>query len=119
MGKVKVRTLGDEKQEKKEKEKAKRGAEAKKLQGESSQSHVAKNEAIKEKIEKPEKKPKTKIQTQKKEKPSKKQHSNNYNTVAKILDKNKKYSLKEALAILPQTKKSQVRRNCRTPYQYY
>lgn len=106
MGKVKVRTLGDEKQEKKEKEKAKRGAEAKKLQGESSQSHVAKNEAIKEKIEKPEKKPKTKIQTQKKEKPSKKQHSNNYNTVAKILDKNKKYSLKEALAILPKLKRA-------------
>jgi len=106
MGKVKVRTLGDEKQEKKEKEKAKRGAEAKKLQGESSQSHVAKNEAIKEKIEKPEKKPKTKIQTQKKEKPTKKRHSNSYITVAKIIDRNKKYSLKEALCLIPKLKRA-------------
>ncbi len=97
MGKVKVRTLGDEEQEKQEKKKAKRGAEEKKLQ----------KEVVEEKVVKSEEATKTKIRTEiKKFKPSKKQHSNSYITVAKIIDRNKKYSLREALNLLPKLKRA-------------
>lgn len=110
MGKIKVRTLGDEKQEKLEKKKAKRGAEEKKLQ----------KEAVEEKVVKSEEPAKVKIQTETKEpskKPkslpagrhgkfTKKQRSNSYSVVAKIIDRNKKYSLKEALELLPKLKRA-------------
>ncbi len=103
MGKIKVRTLGDEKQEKLEKKKAKRGAEEKKLQ----------KEVVEEKVVKSEEPAKAKVQTETKEpskKPkskfNKKQRSNSYSTVAKIIDRNKKYSLKEALDLLPKLKRA-------------
>lgn len=103
MGKIKVRTLGDEKQEKQEKKKAQLRAEEKKQQ----------KEVVEEKVVKSEEEAKAKIQTQTKEpskksklKSTKKQRSNSYNTVAKIIDRNKKYSLKEALDLLPKLKRA-------------
>lgn len=103
MGKIKVRTLGDENQEKKEKEKAKRVAQEKKLQ----------KKIVEEKKVKPEEVAKdTPIaQSSKKSATSKKtikrqKRSTNYNTASKIIDKTKKYSLKEALDILPKLKRA-------------
>lgn len=103
MGKIKVRTLGDEKQEKLEKKKAKFVAEGKKLQ----------KEVVEEKAGRSEETAKAKIQTETKEpakksksKSTKKQRSVSYNTVAKIIDRNKKYSLKEALDLLPKLKRA-------------
>lgn len=112
MGKIKVRTIGDEKQEKKEKKKARRDAEEKKLQ----------KEVLEEKTSKPEETTKAKVAQAKEDLPATKQeapakkpkfksakkqkHSKSYITVAKIIDKNKKYSLHEALEILPKLKRA-------------
>lgn len=103
MGKIKVRTLGDEKEEKKEKKKAQLRTETKKLQ----------KEVVEEKVVKSEEAAKTKVQPETKEpskkskaKSPKKQRSNSYSTVAKIIDRNKKYSLKEALDLLPKLKRA-------------
>jgi large subunit ribosomal protein L1 len=107
MGKIKVRTLGDEKQEEKEKKKAKRGAEEKKLQKEGALPDDGKKEVAEETV-----KVITQTQTEEKKKSSKKpksakkQHSTSYDTVAKIIDRNKKYSLKEALDLLPKLKRA-------------
>ena len=104
MGKIRIKTLGDEKQKKQEKKKAAiphviPGQVADAPRGTGIQLHQTENQPAKTT---------TKVKADKKTKKSKfakkQTRSNNYNTVAKIIDKNKKYLLKEALEILPSLK---------------
>lgn len=116
MGKIKVRTLGDEKQEKQEKKKAQLRAEAKKQHDESKSPVPAKKEVAKEKVykseaaqvqtEEPAKEKKKESPKKSKQKSTKKQRSAGYVTVSKMIDQNKKYSLKEALDLLPKLKRA-------------
>lgn len=116
MGKIRVRTLGEETLEQKQKNKAKEKAQEKKLVkggkgGERiisvgpSEEELAKIELPKETTETEPTKVKTKAKsTYKKEK--KAPHSKSYQAVAKIVDRNKKYSLTEALELLEKLKRS-------------
>lgn len=131
MGKIRVRTLGDEKQEKQEKKKAQLKSEARKTKQDADLYPVKKvqeekkqpDEIVEQKTSKPENAEKTKtikepeIEAKKSEKApktttagkkskfaKKQKRSDSYTKVAKIVDKNKKYSLKEALEILPKLK---------------
>lgn len=109
MGKVKVRALGDEAQEKNQKNKAKQKSSEKKLVkgakgGERvvavgpSDEELAKIELPKE-TEGPKE---TKVKKKDAQKKFKKHiRSNKYLALAKFVDKNKTYSIKEALEILP------------------
>lgn len=106
MGKIKVRTLGDEKQEKKEKKKAQIRAEGKKLQKEVVEEKIAKPEEAQTKASAQTKEEKKETSKKTKFKSAKKRRSNSYTDIAKIIDKNKKYSLKEALALLPKLKRA-------------
>src|SRR3990167_1817868 len=110
MGKIRVKTLGDEEAEKNQKNQAKKRKEAKKLVkgahgGERvvavgpSEEELVKLEQV-EKVEEVAKEPQKKKETQK-EKAPKRVRSKTYLTVAKMIDKNKQYSLAEALALLP------------------
>lgn len=113
MGKIRVRTLGDEKREKQEKKKAQLRTEAKKIADEK----IPQKEAVEVKVTEPasaakaepdatEKEAKE-VKSKKKDKSAKKQtHSAKYLAVAKLVDKNKKYSLGEALEILPKLKRA-------------
>jgi len=95
MGKIRVKTLGDEELEKKEKKEAKKRTEQKK----------SVKTAVEETVEvanKPIDKPKT----EKKKTDNGKSHSKHYQTVAKMVDKKKVYSLSEALELLPKLKLS-------------
>lgn len=112
MGKIRVRTLGDEKKEKQEKKIAQQKAEAKKVvEAQKPQTEaVEKKPEVEEAAVKPEVEAKPVEETKKtakKEKfaTSKKQtHSGKYLAVVSLVDKNKKYQLKEALEILPKLK---------------
>lgn len=116
MGKIRIKTIGDEESEKKQKEEARKRAEAKRIETERAKARDV------ESAEKPSDKQKkdTTISTDipapatKARKPGVNQrldqqksalkHSSKYNAVAKKVDKNKKYPLKEALELLPQLK---------------
>ncbi len=120
MGKIKVRTLGDESLENKQKEKSKQKAQEKKLVkgakgGERivsvgpSEEELAKivivSEANQSQADKPKAgKPKTASKKQKKEK--KAPHSKSYQKVMATLDRNKKYSLLDGLSVLEKLKRS-------------
>ncbi len=112
MGKIRIKTLGDEEQEKKQKEKVERKKEAKKV---GKFSFEGKTETKAEEVKS--EKLSTEVQTepqklsvaksasggQKKEKFQKKQkasHSTKYLTLTQMVDKKKTYSLSEALEIL-------------------
>lgn len=118
MGKIRVKTLGDEDLEKKQKQEARLDREARQAKNKQEQKKLAKVHD-EEKIE-----PKEEVKaeaTEKKEEPvktldkkkskkekfstSKKQaRSKKYQTVAKLVDKNKSYSLSDALELLPKLK---------------
>jgi len=108
MGKIRVKTIGDESQEKKEKQKAQKRAQAKKeieekkVSSENTES-ISTTEKTELKTESKETSSKTKLKTHQKNKKSQK-HSGKYLTVAKLVEKNKKYTLSEALEILPKLK---------------
>ncbi len=110
MGKIRVRTLGDEKKEKEDKKAAFKKAEAKKLSekevkepAQADQESPAKETADKpENIEKAVEKAKAK--PSKFKSANKKARSDKYLAALQIVDKNKKYALKEALGILPKIK---------------
>lgn len=115
MGKVKVRTLGDESLENKEKNKSKQKANEKKLVkggkgGERivsvgpSEEEIAKMELPKETEETQETKVKTKAKKFKKEK--KAPHSKSYDNALRNLDRSKKYALSEGLSMLEKLKRS-------------
>ncbi|MDO8583269.1 MAG: hypothetical protein Q7R51_01965 [bacterium] len=115
MGKIKMRTLGNEELENKEKNKSKqKGLEKKLVKGAKggervvsvgpSEEEISKMALPKEVVEE-----KTEVKKVKKafKKENKAPHSKNYQTVAKIVDRNKKYSLTEALDLLEKLKRSQ------------
>ena len=116
MGKVKIRTLGDESLENKQKQQSKQKNKEKKLvkggkggerivsvgPSEEELSHI---EIPKETEEKQE--VKTKIKTKKNLKKEKKApHSKSYQKAMETLDRNKKYKLTDALSILEKLKRS-------------
>lgn len=115
MGKIRIKTLGDEEQEKKDSKKAQAKAEAKKTAeaakkaaedraseetGESDEAKVASE--VKEEI-KQEKKPKKKDKFKKSKESSR---SKSYLAVAGKLEKGKTYKLTDALSLLPDIKMS-------------
>ncbi|HUQ85817.1 MAG TPA: hypothetical protein VM077_05830 [Candidatus Limnocylindrales bacterium] len=116
MGKIRVKTIGIEEDEKKEKKEAKARAEAKRIEAAKKQGAAEKEaketndssksaETTKDKNDVAEGEKKAK--KTKKEKFSTKKanpHSTKYITVAKLIDKNKTYKLTEALVILPKLK---------------
>jgi large subunit ribosomal protein L1 len=113
MGKIRVKTLGDEKQEKKDNKKAQAKLEAKKAAEAAKRAAGELEEEVKE--VKPEtaeviadaKEEKTEEKKPKKDKFKKskgKAHSKAYLAVAEKIEKNKAYKLAEALTILPSLK---------------
>lgn len=102
MGKIRVKALGDEEQEKKQQEEARKRAEAKKAEKQNVASAEAgeivesgsekENEAVKEAVKK---KPVLKDALKSAS------HSKKYREKAELVDKNKVYKLSEALEILP------------------
>jgi large subunit ribosomal protein L1 len=108
MGKIRVKTLGDEKTEKQQKDEAKKRAEAKRIE-ELKATASQKEEAVEatpsaESVEKTEDAPEKKETKKKDFKTAKSKHSQKYVAVAGLVEKKKVYSLKEALAILPTLK---------------
>lgn len=123
MGKIRVKTIGDETQEKDEQLKAKKKAEAKRAQEAAKktaeETETPKEETVTEKIaekkaEKAAEVTETKAEVkEKKAKSAKKfqkdtteKHSKNYRTVAAQVEKQKKYSLTEAIALLPKLQRA-------------
>ncbi len=120
MGKIKIRELGNEALEQKEKQKSKQKAHEKKLvkggKGGERVVSVGPSEEELARLQLPsasadggqakteESKPKKAKSAYKKIK--KAPHSKSYQTIAKIVDRNKKYSLIDALAILEKLKRS-------------
>lgn len=99
MGKIRIKTLGDESQEKKQQEEARKRAEAKRAEKQGSEKEKIKEEVKQAETAKPQAK-KSKYA----EKTAKSKRSKKYNAVTAKLEKNKVYSLKEALTILPELK---------------
>ena len=119
MGKIKVRSLGDNEIEQKQKEKSKQKAKEKKLVkggkgGERivsvgpSEEELSKvvivSEANQSQIDKP--KAEKRQAKSDKRKASERSRSKSYQTVAQIVDRSKKYNLTEALNILEKLKRS-------------
>jgi large subunit ribosomal protein L1 len=105
MGKIRVKTLGLEEEEKKQKEEAKKRAEIKRQQAIAEAKREAKPEKKIETTEataskEPEKKKKN--ETAKKSGKLLKKHSDKYLTQAAKVDRTKKYALNDALTLLPQ-----------------
>lgn len=104
MGKIRIKTLGDEEQEKKQKKQAEKRKEAKVA--------VQKEEApvVSAETAAPEKAKETETAAKKKEKFVKKEgksaRSKNYQIVAKLVDRSKTYSVNDALILLPQLKRA-------------
>jgi len=118
MGKIKVRELGNEILENKQKQKSKQKNKEKKLVKGSkggervvavgpTEEEIAKIELPKEQVEE---KTEVKVKTAKKKfkKEKKAPHSKSYMAIAKTLDKSKKYSLLEGLNILEKLKRSKL-----------
>lgn len=114
MGKIRVKTLGNEEAEKKQKQEAKKKAENKKLvkgakggerivavgptEEELAKLEIPKVEAIKS--------PKEEKKQTKARAVSKRVRSKNYQAVAKIVDRSKKYTLSEALDLISKLKRA-------------
>lgn len=109
MGKIRVKTLGDTEAEKKQKEEAKKRAEAKRAEKRTEDekpavvTEEAKPEAQKV-VEKPAEETKTKQKSKYAAKNTKSKRSTKYKDVAKKVDVAKFYSLTEALSLLPELK---------------
>lgn len=128
MGKIRVKTIGIEEDEKTEKKKAKERAEAKRIEaakklGQETKAEAEKRQAVgetgtkgepkvSEETDEPsnkrEKAENREVKKTKKEKFAKKGkiRSKTYADSAKLVDKNKKYTLSEALALLPKLKRT-------------
>ena len=125
MGKVKVRTLGDESLENKQKDKSKQKSKEKKLvkggkggerivsvgPSEEELAALSASEKLSDSVVaiKPSDKKTATTETQKKQKHRKvkeRSRSKSYQTVAQIVDRSKKYNLTEALNILEKLKRS-------------
>jgi large subunit ribosomal protein L1 len=111
MGKIRVKSFGDEEQEQKDKLRAEKKAEAKKIgMQEAAEAKAKAGETVEEtKTETTEEAPKadkpTKGKNYIKTVVAKKQsHSEKYRKVATLVEKNKKYKLPEALALLEKVK---------------
>ncbi len=113
MGKIRVKVIGDEEQEQKQKKDARKKKEAKKaaedkaVKGQEPVIEAVENtatpsqdtKAVKEKIKESKK-------TVKKTATTARQRSKRYQTTRVLVDKNKKYSLSQALELLPKLKLS-------------
>lgn len=109
MGKIRVRTIGDEEQEIKQAAEAKKRAEVKKTEKRPDDQAVTEE---KEKAASPEENKSLDAKTQpaktKKEKfkAAQKTRSSSYQEKASLLEKDRQYSLSEAVALLPQLKRA-------------
>ncbi len=119
MGKIRIKTLGDETVEKKQREEArldreakqaKKQAEAKKIEAEKEMGQKAEEVKV---TEAPKSQEKAASSEEKKKTVKKKfalkraqKHGVNYVNVAKLVEKNKSYSLAEALVVLPKLKRA-------------
>jgi large subunit ribosomal protein L1 len=111
MGKIRVKTLGNEQKEKLDKKKSKERSLAKKVIETKPQPDSQPQKDKKEQVAKPQEtttqesekveKPKASEKNKKTKTSRKPKHSHNYLALAKMFDKNKKHALKEALEILP------------------
>lgn len=122
MGKIRVKTIGIEEDEKEQKKKAKERAEAKRIEAAKAEGAAKKEEKEEAKELKTPQKAETQPSEDKKEakaekkeskykaKTSKKKqpHSSSYLAMAKMVDKNKKYTLAEAIKILNSTKRTKL-----------
>lgn len=113
MGKIRVKALGDEEKEKKDKKKAQARAEAKKLAEEAkiAAGEIAAPEKTETKTESVEsevaaKENKEPKKGKKKFSKKKQNHSDAYIALAKTIEKKKIYALTEALALLPKLKRA-------------
>lgn len=109
MGKIRVKTLGDEALEKEQKKEAKKRQEAKKTQEVKAeeQTPAPSIETVEEKAVKTETKEEIKEEKPKKKefvKTTDRTRSKNYQTVAKLVDKSKEYNLTDALSLLEKLK---------------
>jgi large subunit ribosomal protein L1 len=109
MGKIRIKTLGDEEQEKVDTKKAQARAEAKKAREEAEARRAAAEGTQEVKVvEKPvekEEEPKKKVEI-KKATTSKKKKSNSYQKALTLIDKTKTYKLAEALPLLEKMKRT-------------
>jgi large subunit ribosomal protein L1 len=112
MGKIRIKTLGDEEKEKKQKEEerkrreakiAESKAEAKKVEAE--ESPVIANE-VKQSQTQEVATDKEKSKKQKTSVSHVQKHSSKYTEIAALVDKNKAYKLQEALTVLPKLKRA-------------
>lgn len=99
MGKIRVKALGDETLEELEKQEAKKRKETKKAE---KAQDVSMDETPVLKPEKQQQTSKPKAENKKQKTEKKSSHSKKYQTVAAKVDKQKTYSLAEALYLLPQ-----------------
>jgi large subunit ribosomal protein L1 len=110
MGKIRIKTLGDEEQEKEQKKKQQQRAEAKKVEATKKDAEEKTDEAVKETAAPAEEEtPKEDKRAKKKEKFAGKKtqkHSTKYLSVSEVIDRNKKYKLAEAVAILPKLQRA-------------
>lgn len=111
MGKIRVKTLGDETAEKEQKKEAAKRKEAKKTEkaveepkAEAAINVIAIQAKPDKQSQKPAEAPKAKTKKEKFAKTSKPKRSRKYKEVQELVDRNKVYSLSEALSLLPKTK---------------
>ncbi len=116
MGKIRVKTIGIEEDEKEQQKKAKAKAEAKRIEAAKKAGAEKKEEETEDKPEKTDSSPtqqSSKPKEEKKETKTKKEKftkvktkSKTYQKVASEIDKNKKYSLTDAVSILPKLQRT-------------
>jgi len=106
MGKIRVKTFGDEESEKKQKQKAQQKAEAKKAALAANKSEESAEAGILP-VESVEEAPKKEMKKKQKGAVKKTQtHSKSYLTAAAVVDKNKVYKLAQALEVLAKVKRA-------------
>lgn len=94
MGKIRIKTIGDEELEKQQAEEAKKRSETKKTESEETQTTLSSPKEKKEKKEKFKKRTRGVSR------------SKSYLSKAELVDKNKKYTLEDAIKLLPQLKRA-------------
>lgn len=112
MGKIRVRTLGDEKTEKLEKKKAQQKAEIKKIQEEHKPKPAVEEQPVSgpeitektKEVAKPKETKKSSPKGPKSKFAKKQKHGAKYIDNSGLIDKNKKYTIAQALEILPKLK---------------
>jgi large subunit ribosomal protein L1 len=113
MGKIRVKVLGDEEQEKKQKEEARKRAEAKRVQEHAEKASTAEADSSVASVKEEKSSTVANAMTDKVEKKKEKfagkkaqKHSKNYLAVAAVVDKNKTYPLNEAISLLEKVKRA-------------